>query len=53
MSLKNVHKNVMHKSLCLPGELRKALPAIVLDLLEDKWNRETMEALENMKDAVK
>ncbi|XP_060605686.1 uncharacterized protein LOC132758164, partial [Ruditapes philippinarum] len=35
------------------SELRKALPAIVLDLLEDKWNRETMEALENMKDAVK
>ncbi|XP_053385129.1 uncharacterized protein LOC128550319 isoform X3 [Mercenaria mercenaria] len=35
------------------SELRKALPAIVLDLLEDKWKKETLEALENMKDAVK
>ncbi|KAH3883401.1 uncharacterized protein LOC127834188 [Dreissena polymorpha] len=35
------------------SELRKVHPVMVIELLEDKWNKETMEALEQMSDVVK
>lgn len=35
------------------GELRKVHPSFVIELLEEKWKKETLEALEQMSDVVK
>lgn len=35
------------------GELRKVHTSFVIELLEEKWKKETLEALEQMADVVK
>ena len=35
------------------GELRKCLHSVMLDLLDEKWNKEAVEAMNEMEDFVR